>query len=314
MPRVNTDAVRAFVAVTDEGRFQEAADELGISQQAVSKRIAALERLLGVALCTRGGRAVELTVDGRAFLPHARALLAAERRAVESVRPGRRAFRVDVIRRRIAPADLVQEFHRDHPDVELDVHTLDGTSAAVAALLRGEIDAAFCCVREPGALPDPIARVRVYDEPLHLLVGPRHRLAAEPDIALPELGGQRIWIPAIIPGSDWGAYYAAMAAEFAIDIDPTGPNFGIEHLLDVFAGSATVMTLVGDRTQIDWTVRHDLVRIPLRDPTPVYPHSLLWSAGNRHPGLAALRSHLRALMRSTGRPNTWVPEWARPGA
>ena len=47
---MNIEAVRAFVAVAEEGQFQLAADRLDVSQQAVSKRIAALEAELGIAL------------------------------------------------------------------------------------------------------------------------------------------------------------------------------------------------------------------------------------------------------------------------
>jgi DNA-binding transcriptional LysR family regulator len=101
---VDLDAVRTFVAVADVGQFQEAAVMLSITQQAVSKRIAALEKDLEVRLFTRTARGAQLTIDGQAFLPHARELLRVEARADASVRPGRRALRVDVHSRRIAPA------------------------------------------------------------------------------------------------------------------------------------------------------------------------------------------------------------------
>jgi hypothetical protein len=50
---VDLDAVRTFVAAADAGQFQEAAAALSITQQAVSKRIAALEKDLDVRLFTR---------------------------------------------------------------------------------------------------------------------------------------------------------------------------------------------------------------------------------------------------------------------
>ncbi|CAM5645852.1 HTH-type transcriptional regulator ArgP [Streptomyces violarus] len=46
-------AVRAFVAIADAGQFQKAAVDLSLTQQAVSKRIAALEKDLGVRLLVR---------------------------------------------------------------------------------------------------------------------------------------------------------------------------------------------------------------------------------------------------------------------
>jgi DNA-binding transcriptional LysR family regulator len=84
---VDLDTVRTLVAAADLGQFQGAADSLEVTQQAVSKRIAALEKELGVRLFTRTARGVQLTIDGQAFLPHARALLAAAERAVTAIRP-----------------------------------------------------------------------------------------------------------------------------------------------------------------------------------------------------------------------------------
>jgi DNA-binding transcriptional LysR family regulator len=99
---MDLDAVRTFVTAADLGQFQSAADDLEVTQQAVSKRIAVLEKELGVRLFTRTARGAQLTVDGQAFLPHARALLAAAESAIASVRPGQRALRVDVPGRRSA--------------------------------------------------------------------------------------------------------------------------------------------------------------------------------------------------------------------
>ncbi len=104
---MDLDTVRTFVAA-DAGQFQEAAAELAITQQAVSKRIAVLERNLDVRLFTRTPRGAEPTVDGQAFLPHARELLRVAQRGIASVRPGRRPLRVDVIASRGAQAGRLQ--------------------------------------------------------------------------------------------------------------------------------------------------------------------------------------------------------------
>jgi hypothetical protein len=69
---VELDAVRTFVAAADLGQFQGAADSLEVTQQAVSKRVAGLEKELEVRLFTRTARGATLTIDGQAFLPHAR--------------------------------------------------------------------------------------------------------------------------------------------------------------------------------------------------------------------------------------------------
>ena len=306
---MDLDAVRTFVSVADAGQFQEAAADLSITQQAVSKRVAALEKDLGVRLFTRTARGARLTIDGQAFLPHARDLLQAEERAAASVRPGRRALRVDVIGRRLAPAGLLRDFHRAHPATELDVVTLFDADAAIDAVRSGMIDASFRAVTvPPRRLPDGIEAARVYDEPLQLLTGPAHEFAAARTVTPAELAGHRIWMPGIVTGTEWAAYYEELAAAFGLTIDTVGPNFGTEPLLDVIADSSAVATFVGEQTRLLWPADYGIRRIALCDPTPVYPHSLIWRGDNPHPTLTGLRDYLGSARPEAG---TWTPEWAQ---
>ena len=284
--------MHTFVAIVDAGRFQDAAAGLDVTQQAVSKRITALERSLGVRLFTRTARGARLTLDGEAFLPHARELVRVAERAAAAVRPGRRALRVDVVGRRFGPAGLLRAFHRAHPDTELDVVTLADGAAAVDALRAGTLDAAVRAVTD---LPDDLAAVRVFDEPVQLLTGPAHPLAAARAVAPADLAGHPIWMPGNVAGTEWTAYYDAFAAAFGFTIDVVGPSYGTEPLLDVVAGSPTLATLVGEQTRLLWPADYDLRRVPLRPPVPVYPHCLVWHRGNGHPALAALRDHLQAV-------------------
>ena len=306
--------MRTFVAAADAGQFQHAAADLSVTQQAVSKRIAALERDLGVRLFTRTARGAQLTIDGQAFLPHARELLRAEQRATDSVQPGRRALRVDVINRRIAPAALLRGFHRAHPGIDLDVVTLgdSGADAAIAAVASGTIDASFRAVTGPARQrPDGIKTARAIDDPHQLLTGPAHELAAAKSVTPAQLAEHKIWIPGILPGTEWAAYYDDLAAAFGLTIDRIGPNFGTEHLLDVLADSPALASLVGEHTRLLWPSHYDLRRIPVRDPTPVYPHSLIWHRDNPHPALVTLRGYLRSTQPRRREPGaTWVPRWA----
>jgi DNA-binding transcriptional LysR family regulator len=306
---MDLEAVRTFVAIADAGRFREAADDLAVTQQAVSKRVAALERSLGVRLFTRSARGAALTIDGQAFLPHARALLGAEERAIASVRPGRRALRVDVIERRLAPAGLLRGFHRSRPEVELDGVTLPNADAAVAAVRDGLIDAAIRAVPRPGTrLPEDVRAARVDDEPVHLLVGPGHALATRRTAAPAQLVGHRIWMPTALPGTEWGAFYTDLATEFGLTLDTIGPGFGLEPLLTTVASSPTLATFVGERSDLVWPADYGLRRVLLTSPTPVYPHALLWHADNPHPALAALRDHLATAYEPVG--DAWAPKWA----
>ncbi|WP_055589149.1 LysR family transcriptional regulator [Peterkaempfera griseoplana] len=307
---MDLEAVRTFAAVADAGQFQKAAADLSITQQAVSKRIAALERDLGVRLFTRRPRGAEPTIDGQAFLPHARELLRVADRAVASVRTGRRPLRVDVIASRGAASGLMRGFHRAHPDIDLDVLMLFEIDAAVAAVRSGTIDASFRAVAMPGRpLPEDMESVRVLDEPLQLLTGPAHALADARSVTVAELVGHRIWMPGIVPGTEWGAYYDDLVAEFGLTIEATGPNFGSDALLDTIADTPALATFMGGHTRLVWPAGHGLRRIPVTDPTPVYPHSLLWHRDNPHPALATLRAHLATTAAGHDSAGTWRPGW-----
>ncbi|AYN42606.1 LysR family transcriptional regulator [Streptomyces dangxiongensis] len=310
---MDLDTVRTFVAAADAGQFQEAAVELAVTQQAVSKRIAALERDLGVRLFTRTPRGAELTIDGQAFLPHARELLRVAERAVASVRTGHRPLRVDVIASRVAASGLMRGFHRAHPAIDLDVMMLFDIETAVAAIRSGAIDASFRAVAVPGRpLPEDIESVRVLDEPLQLLTGPAHALADARSVTVAQLVGHRIWMPGIVPGTEWAAYYDDLVAEFGLTIEATGPNFGSDALLDTIADTPALATFMGEQTRLVWPAGHGLRRIPVTDPTPVYPHSLLWHRDNPHPALATLRAHLAAATPGRDAAGTWMPNWVIP--
>ncbi|MFI1098423.1 LysR family transcriptional regulator [Streptomyces sp. NPDC020917] len=310
---MDLEGVRTFVAAADAGQFQEAAVELGVTQQAVSKRIAGLERGLGVRLFTRTARGAELTIDGQAFLPHARELLRVAERAAASVHTGRRPLRVDVLASRSAGSGLMRGFHSAHPDIDLDVVMLVDIDTAVAAIRSGTIDASFRAVAMPGRpLPQGIACARVLDETLQLLTGPAHVLAGARSVTLADLAGHRIWMPGIVPGTEWAAYYDDMVAEFGLTIEATGPNFGSDALLDTVADTPALATFMGEHARLVWPAGHGLRRIPVTDPTPVYPHALLWHRDNPHPALATLRAHLAAVTPGHDAPGTWRPPWAIP--
>ena len=106
-------------------------------------------------------------------------------------------------------------------------------------------------------------------------------------------------MPGIVPGTEWAAYYDDLVAEFGLTIEATGPNFGSDALLDTIADTPALATFMGEQTRLVWPADHGLRRIPVTDPTPVYPHSLLWHRDNPHPALATLRAHLAA---TSGRP------------
>ncbi len=294
--------VRAFVTVAGCRRFGEAADELGLSQQAVSKRIAKLESDLGTMLLRRTSAGAEPTEDGAAFLLSARALLSTADQAVDAVRSRRRALRVDVLGTRLAATELVREFH-ESSGADVEIITSNGLRSAVPALVGGSIDAAFA--RVLGPLDPALTHIPAALDPLHVLVGAAHPLAGRKQVGMAELAGTTAWMPGNTPGTEWTAWFDDLAAEFALRIETPSPNFGFDHLLDEVAGTPGALTFAGEGVRVPW--HPDLARIPVAPPVPVYAHSLLWRRGNRHPLLPALISHLRARYQRPSPSQIWLP-------
>lgn len=137
--------VGAFVAVADELHFGRAAARLHIAQPALSQQVRQLEADLGLTLLERTTRRVGLTVDGAAFLPHARRLLVTAGdvwRAAEELRVGARGRLrlgfVDSTAYEFVPSFL-HRFRAAWPDVDVELHTMSSDEQA-RALVDGTID------------------------------------------------------------------------------------------------------------------------------------------------------------------------------
>jgi DNA-binding transcriptional LysR family regulator len=295
-------AVRTFLAVVDDGHFIDAADRLGLTQQAVSKRIARLESDLGAPLLNRVRAGARLTEDGAAFLPHARALISLADQAAGMVRGRRRPLRVDALARDAAPSDLVRSFY-ETSDVAVDLVVSRGAIVQQTALTDGSVDAAFG--RVTAGLVPGIERVPAFLEPLFVLVGRRHRLARRKRVPTQELSGLTAWMPGNATDSEWADYYRFFSAAFGVTIDTSGPVFGRDHIMERI-GASPDLIMFAAKTQL--TGSPDVVHLPVTDPVPVYPWSLLWHGLNRHPALPRLIAHTQACYRPYDPRAQWLPD------
>ncbi|MET8977108.1 LysR family transcriptional regulator [Streptomyces sp. NPDC004539] len=86
--------LRCLVAIVEEGTFTDAALALGVSQAAVSRNLASLERALGVRLLRRTSREVTPTAAGTRVVAHARRVLAEVDDLVHEAASGRAGLRI----------------------------------------------------------------------------------------------------------------------------------------------------------------------------------------------------------------------------
>lgn len=195
---MNTIQLKAFLAVAQTASFSRAADELHLTQPAVSKRVAQLEEELDTRLLDRIGRQVSLTEAGRALLPRALHILTEmedSRRAIQNLAgevagPLRLGTSHHVGQHHL-PA-ILRGYSKRYPEVELDLHFLDSETAC-AAVSQGELELAVITL--PMTPPTELAALPIWNDPLRFVCGHTHPLARVKQLTATEL----VKHPALLP-------------------------------------------------------------------------------------------------------------------
>src|SRR5215471_17315633 len=136
--------LRTFEAVARQLSFTRAADELALTQSAVSHQIGALERHLGARLFSRLNPGIELTAEGRVFLEGARAGLDSILLATDRIRSRLRVGMLTIA----APGAFATwwlvprlgRFAALHPEIEVRIAVIEGREPD---LQRDGVDAAI---------------------------------------------------------------------------------------------------------------------------------------------------------------------------
>src|SRR5690606_33557971 len=236
-PRIKLRHLASFVETDRRGGVVPAAESLGLSQPAISKSLAELESILGVALFDRSRRKLALTEFGALFLRYANAALSALRQGVESVSQAHGAdavvrlgalptVEVDVVPRAVA------RFAAGPLACRVQVES--GPSPHLLGLLRaGAIDVVV------GRMPVPeimagLSFEHLYSEPLVLAVRPGHPLLAEPDPTLRMIEPFPALVPpraAIIRGTVETVLLAAGITRLPHEIETVSNSFGRAYAL-----------------------------------------------------------------------------------
>lgn len=175
---MNLYHLRVFLKVAEYEHITRAAEELVLSQPAVTKIIQNLEHEVGMELVERQGRRIALTYAGRVLFSHARRLFALEREMEDALANLRDADAGEITLAAntttgvyLLPS-IVARFRRRYPHVQLHL-TILNSSEIVEAILNWTLD--FGLVEGDPALLPPELRVEVftYDE-LILVANPNH--------------------------------------------------------------------------------------------------------------------------------------------
>lgn len=180
----------AFDAAAREGHITRAADLLGVPQSSLSRRLKALEQVLGVPLFQPAGRRVALTPAGREFHERTRDLVWTLDDAISAVRShadpdgGLVRFGFPLTLGPVSIPSLLADFHRTAPRIRL--HLVQAHGEALAAMVRdGRLDLAVM-IPPPDDLPVTI----LGQQDLLLHVARTHRLAHRRQVDLADLADE----------------------------------------------------------------------------------------------------------------------------
>ena len=160
---MDTQSLQAFLAVAETQSFSRAAEQLHLTQPAVSKRIATLEDLLGTRLFDRIGWRIALTEAGNVLLPKAQRILFTvedSRRALANL-SGQVGGKLTLATshhiglHRLPP--LLKQYTQRHPEVALDLHFLD-SELAYQGVMDGTLEMAIVTLA-----PHPVEQLQVVE-------------------------------------------------------------------------------------------------------------------------------------------------------
>ena len=185
--------LHGLVEIARAGSIGRAAEQLFITQPALTARLKALESELECELVVRGRGGSRLTDAGRALLPYAERAIAAADEGAQRARE-LAGGRTDALSIGAAPAvsayvlpAVLRRLRTTYPDVRLSVRS-DHSEELLELVLRGDVQVG---VMRPLRHPD-IASVPVYEDRLVLVAHRGHRFTRLPSIRMRDLADEQL--------------------------------------------------------------------------------------------------------------------------
>ena len=252
---MNTARLQAFIAVMQHKSVSKAAEQLHLTQPAISKRLRGLEQEFEVRLFDHIGRQVQPTAAAQRLLPQAERWLADYQEIRRSLSDTGQeiAGKLTIgtshhIGLHHLPA-LLKGFVQKHPKVSLDVRFVDSEQAH-QAVLAGELELAFLTLP-----PERHARLsyqEIWLDDLLFVAAPFHPLAQAENLKLADL----LPFPAILPNASTYTSQITLAAFAEQQLKPqvsmtNNPLESIRMLVSIGLGwSALPRTLLNDELAV----------------------------------------------------------------
>ncbi len=187
--------IRCVLDVADTRSFSRAAERLGIAQSVISTRVRRVEEQLGLQIFARTSRSVQLTRQGRAFLPFAQSMIDAE----QAARCAAKNLHAEMDNQLLLGTydflinyrlDAMNHFHALYPHAKTEV-LFGARSELLAAIRTGRLDVAMIASLPSHSEPDFLT-VRLPRQQATLAVPPGHLLFDHDSIGSGDLAGLEI--------------------------------------------------------------------------------------------------------------------------
>lgn len=254
-----------FLEFSRTQHLGKTAERLNSSVPSIQRAVRRLETRIGVMLVETDGRRIRLSPAGRTLAEQAASVIRARSDALDIVRAAsgrRQTLRLGhmfSLGRSLVP-QLVAELLRREPATRVYLRH-DLTNALIAAVLAGEIDAAFV---SPCPVEPDLSVMTLFTEAILLCVNVQSPFAGRSRIELAELRDEPFVAAPEGSGTRHDLFQACARAGFVPRIAvEVGDVSTMEHMVSAGAGVALVPE------SMSTYVQPDLVRIPLSDHTPL---------------------------------------------
>jgi DNA-binding transcriptional LysR family regulator len=276
--RLRLRDLHAFCTVSNAGSMGKAAQQLGVSQPAISKVIADLEHLIGVRLLDRSRKGVEPTIYGQMLLRHGLVAFDELKQSIRNIEflaePAAGELRIgspESMSATILPR-MMQRFTERYPRVVLHMNDVPSPVYKDRGLHDRKHDLVLARLSNPLAEPQAMDGVKVdhlFDDPLVVTAGKQNRLARRRKIGLAELINEPWILP---PPYSWN--YRVLAEVFhaqGLDMPKSNIVTYSVHIIGHFLAHGPFVTALPR----SWVEHNSFKVLPIELPVRPWPVAIL---------------------------------------
>ncbi len=282
---MDINRLNEFITLATHLNYSKAANQLYLTQPALSRHIHDLEQTIGAKLFVRDTHNVYLTSVGKLFFQEAREIIARYEHALEAIRELSASttgeVRLGFLGAAVQPflAKFYHMFTEKHPQIQLNLYA-DDLDALISLLNNDELDCAFVSHVNHNYFSGLASETLLYDQ-MGVVVHPEHMFAKSNGISFRELDGLPILSFAKSTSPITYDYHKSLFKRMGIEYNIIREVPNIETGL-FFVSLKEGLFLLPDHLQ---HMLSGMVFVPLLDDACMVDLNLIWKKENMNPSL-----------------------------